>query len=170
MAPASPMSRSSNRTANSSPPSRVSRSLSLRSCFSRILLSVDEDLVAGAVAEGVVDVLEPVKVHDQDDAVDTATGPGDDAGQVRFENAPVGKTGEKVVGGLEDQFLLMGLAVRDVGAGADVTGESAVEVLERPAQAQDPAVATVVPPEPELRFERFPGFKGRQEYACLNLS
>ena len=76
-----------------------------------------QDLVAGGVAEAVVDRLEVVEVEEDDrDAVLLATVAGDGVAHALDEQGAVGEVGDRVVEGLVGELLLEGLALADVAA------------------------------------------------------
>ena len=74
-----------------------------------------DDLVAGLVAAGVVDVLEAVEVEQEDRALAAvAGGVGDELGELLVEAAAVEELGQRVVVGQVLQLVLEALALRDV--------------------------------------------------------
>ena len=78
---------------------------------------LDEDLVAGGVAEGVVDRLEVVEVEEDDrEPAAVATGAGDGVADALAEQRAVGEAGDGVVEGLVGELVLEGLALGDVAA------------------------------------------------------
>ena len=101
------------------------------------LSDLEQDPVAGGVAEAVVDGLEVVEVdeqHSHPDAV--AEGPRDRVADALVEQRPVGEVGDRIVEGLVGELLLERLALRDVAAVQDdptdrgVAEEVGVEDLE----------------------------------------
>ena len=74
-----------------------------------------DDLVAGLVAAGVVDVLEAVEVEQEDRALAAvARGVGDVLGELLVEAAAVEELGQRVVVGQVLQLVLEALALGDV--------------------------------------------------------
>ncbi len=74
-----------------------------------------DDLVAGLVAAGVVDVLEAVEVEQVERALAAvARGVGDELGQLLVEAAAVEEAGQRVVVGEVLELVLEALALRDV--------------------------------------------------------
>ena len=74
-----------------------------------------DDLVAGLVAAGVVDVLEAVEVEQEERALAAvAGGVGDELGQLLVEAAAVEQLGQRVVVGEVLELVLEALALRDV--------------------------------------------------------
>jgi hypothetical protein len=68
------------------------------------LADLDEELIAMVVAEGVVDVLEPVQVQEQQCRwAELTVGGPDGLADAVGEQLPVGQPGERVVQGLADQ-------------------------------------------------------------------
>ncbi len=102
------------------------------------LADADEHLVAGGMAEGVIDHLEPVEVHEQHaDAGVLAAGAGDRLSQPLEHQRAVGQAGERVVVGPVD-CIGAGLAHDVDGAGVvqgdrGVLGERQQHLLLRPA-------------------------------------
>ena len=83
-----------------------------------------QQLVAGRVAEGVVDVFEVVEVGDQHrDPVRLGLGAGDDFPEVALEQAAVGQRGEVVVVGELADPVLGVEALGDVGDDAQVAAD-----------------------------------------------
>ena len=79
------------------------------------LRDAHDQLVAGRVAERVVDRLEVVEVeHDRRALGPVAVDEGDVAFELAFERAPVEQPGERVVVGHVAQLGLVAAAVRDV--------------------------------------------------------
>ena len=78
-----------------------------RTVVLQALRELAEQLVAGVVAEAVVDVLEPVEVEEQHrDAGAVALGPGERVGEELDEQAAVRQPGEQVVvGPVREQVL-----------------------------------------------------------------
>src|SRR5206468_7935768 len=77
----------------------------------------DQQPVAGLVAQGVVDELEPVQVQEQHRHRGAAAlGAGQGQGNPVLEEDPVGQAGEGVVGGLVGQ-LSLGVAALDGDVG-----------------------------------------------------
>ena len=95
---------------------------------------LDEQLVAGGVAEGVVDDLEVVEVEEE---AGQAAGAGPEAlGHVLGQQRAVGQPGQRVVVGLVGELRLEGQPVGDVldradEAGADAGGEQVREADDR---------------------------------------
>ena len=106
--------RSSSRTANSSPPRRAAVSC-VRSVSSQPARGRAQQLVAGGVAEAVVDGLEVVEVDEQT-AASRRCGAGARAArrQAILEQRAVGQAGEAVVEGLVAQLLEQREALGDV--------------------------------------------------------
>lgn len=90
---------------------------------------LDQQGVAGGVAEAVVDGLEAVEVEEQHREAGRVA-PGDEQAGVEVfeEHRPVGEAGEGVVGGQVMHALLGGLAFGDVGEGHDHAAQLAVGV------------------------------------------
>ena len=90
----------------------------------------DQELVAGHVAEAVVDDLEPVEVEEEDGEPEPLRPPRPVHGAVEpvGEQGAVGQAGEDVVIGLVEELLLGGLARGDVFVGDD--DPNAVNVAE----------------------------------------
>ena len=102
---------SSSRIANSSPPKRAAVSAA-RTLAGDALRDLEQDPVAGRVAEAVVDGLEVVEVDEQHrhpDAV--AQGPRDRVADALVEQRPVGEVRDRVVEGLVGELLLERLAL-----------------------------------------------------------
>ena len=90
--------------ANSSPPRRAT--VSLAAAGSRQApADVDEQLVAGAVAEAVVDDLEAVEVEEQHGDARPALGARQGLREPVDEERPVGQAGERVVEGLAGELV-----------------------------------------------------------------
>ena len=107
---------SSSRMANSSPPKRAAVSLGA-DARGQALGDLAQDLVAGGVAEAVVDRLEVVEVEEDDrDAVLLAAVARDGVAHALDEQRAVGEVGDRVVEGLVGELLLEGLALADVAA------------------------------------------------------
>ena len=102
------------RTANSSPPSRATASVPRTRCLQRRGHEL-EQVVAGLVAEGVVNGLEAVEVHEQERRL-LAVAPTarDLATELLLETPPVPQIGERIVVGEALQRGLHALARRDV--------------------------------------------------------
>jgi hypothetical protein len=82
---------------------------------------LDQDVVAGGVAEAVVDRLEVVQVDEEDGGVaEVAAVEG--VLDPLAEQAAVGQPGQRVVEGLEGQLLLEGLALLQVAGVEDDAG------------------------------------------------
>ena len=92
-------STSSSRTANSSPPRRASGVVGAQAALRRRSATVDEQPVAGGVAEAVVDDLEVVEVQEQHGHRIVARRSGQRVLD-GWRRAAVGQTGERIVGGL----------------------------------------------------------------------
>ena len=77
---------------------------------------LEQELVSGVVAEGVVDELEVVEIHEQhrSAAVD-ALGPFEPVVQALAQQGSVGQAGERIVQGLVTDVLLGALALDRVG-------------------------------------------------------
>ena len=73
-----------------------------------------QHLVAGAVAERVVDALEAVEVEEVDGGGRIAVAPGEHVAQAVAEQRPVGQAGERVVQGQALELDLHALAIGDV--------------------------------------------------------
>ena len=109
-------------TTNSSPPKRATRSPGPhRGAQPRRHL--DEQLVAGGVAEGVVDDLEVVQVEEE--AGQAAGAGAEPLGHVLGEQGAVGQPGQRVVVRLVGELRLEGQPVGDVLDGADEAGADA---------------------------------------------
>src|SRR6185503_9871359 len=117
---------------------------------------LDEERVAGAVAERVVDQLEAVEVEEEDaeEAVLLASRVADAVAQAVDEERPVGEAGEGVVERVVDELLLGELALGGVGLGADHAVGAAAAVADGEAAAEDPAVAAVLVAHAVLALER----------------
>ena len=153
------------RMTNSSPPNRNSSSMvpwpisssSLKRytwSLSRRQLdtppgALAEDLVAGLVPEGVVDLLEAVEIQEQQGAL--AVGVARDLGEVLLEGdveeVAVAELGQLVVVGEKTQPPLGPLAIRDVAhdAGEDALAEDVARVAKGDLQRQDLAVLLLRP-------------------------
>src|SRR6185295_5593995 len=107
---------------------------------------LDQELVAGAVAHGVVDELEAVEVEEEDaeEAVLLAARVLDAVAEAVDEERAVGEAGEGVVQGVVDELLLGELALGGVGLRADHAVGAAAAVADGEAAAEDPAVAAVL--------------------------
>ncbi|MDT4821239.1 hypothetical protein FQZ97_544090 [compost metagenome] len=93
---------------------------------------LDQQLVAGVVAEAVVDHLEAVDVHEgQREAALVARGQGDGLADAVAEQVAVGQAGEAVVVGLVLQLLLVALGFGDVVENADEVADLAAVVHHR---------------------------------------
>ena len=104
----------------------------------------DEQVVAGRVAERVVDELEPVEVEEQDRDVRVRPGRAPQRPVERLEQErPVGETGERVVRGVVGQPVLELLAVGDVEHHAVEPERLAVVVVGGLTLLDDPADAAV---------------------------
>ncbi len=91
-----------------------------------------QQLVAGLVAEQVVDVLEVVEVDEDQRAVPAvAVGMRERLVQAIGQQAPVGERGQVIVEGEGVDFRLAFLGPRDVGEAADIMGDDAMVVTDR---------------------------------------
>ena len=100
--------------------------------LAQALGDIDEKLVPGFVAEGVVDLLEPVQVEEDQHALDlVALGVVDRQFRAVAEEQAVRQPGEQVVVGEEADALLALLRVADVLQGADVAAHRPRVVAER---------------------------------------
>src|SRR6266536_119647 len=91
-----------------------------------------QDLVAGLVAELVVDRLEAIEVEDQHrQPAAPAPGAAHRLVEAVVEEAAVGKAGEGVVGGAVEEVELMALAVVDVFDHGNEVVDGAVHVMDR---------------------------------------
>ena len=131
-------------TANSSPPSRA-RKHSSGSATCRQPRHLLQHLVAGLVAERVVDFLEAVEIEQQQRAVGRRLDVGEDRLlEFVLEQRPVGEPGQRIVVGELFQLLLGALALGDVLDGALEADQLAVVVADRLAddrEVDDRAVA-----------------------------
>ncbi len=116
---------------------------------------VDQELVAGHMAEAVVHHLEPVHVHEEDaELVPFAPArAGDGLAQPVHEEGPVGKAREGVVHGVVEEALLGDLALRDVRLGTGHPIRPALRVAHGEAAGEHPAVPAVPVQDPVLVLE-----------------
>src|SRR4051812_48079636 len=110
------------------------------------LADLEQDLVAGGVAEAVVDRLEVVEVDEDDGQADVvAAHAADGVADALGEQRAVGEAGDRVVEGLVGELLLERLALGDVTAveddAADVLVVEQVRVLDLELQRLAVAVA-----------------------------
>ena len=114
-----------------------------------------EQQVAGLVAEGLVDGLEPVDVQvHQADLQPAAAGQRDGVPQPVGERAAVGQPGERVGEGAADQVVLGPAAVGDVDQREDDELRLAVVVPDDLVRLDDPQLGAVGPAQPPLAVEQ----------------
>ena len=114
-----------------------------------------EQHVAGLVAEGLVDGLEPVdvQVHEAD-LQPAAAGQRDRVAEPVGERAAVGQPGERVGEGAADQVVLGPAAVGDVDEGEDDELRVAVVVADDLVRLDRPQLGAVGPAQPPLPVEQ----------------
>ena len=136
-------STSSSSTANSSPPKRAA--VSDGPDRGRDALGdLEQQLIAGGVAEAVVDGLEVVEVEEDDRQAELlAPGAGDRVAHALVEQRAVGQVGDRVVEGLVGELLLEGLALAHVAAVEDDAADRGVleQVGVQDLEVPDAAVA-----------------------------
>ena len=114
-----------------------------------------EQLVADAVAEAVVDDLEPVEVDEQhrEAVLGAPLGAAEGAAEQVGEQRAVGEAGQGVVEGVVEQLLLRQLALGDVGERPRHPVRLPGLVAHRHAAAQHPAIAAVLVQDAVLDLE-----------------
>jgi hypothetical protein len=120
---------------------------------------LDQQRVAAAVAQGVVDVLEPVQVdQQQSDRGSGGRSCGQGLGEPVGQQRPVGQPGQRVVVGLVLQPAFHGGAVGDVPAGQHQSGDVRfVAKVEDGAFQLAPAAGAVADPEQQRLAAAGPG-------------
>src|SRR3954471_4145267 len=162
---------SSSSSVNSSPPRRATVSVGPRAGCGVVrpqgglqpLGDGLQQLVAGLVAERVVDHLEAVEVEEQHGRARlrvVAAGAPDRLVEAVEEQHAVGEAGERVVERVVLQAALGLAAVRDVGERADDARGPAVLVAHRDGAGEHPAVAAVAVLDPMLELEVLAGGLG----------